>query len=133
MVVARYNPRPVMSARTNLEPVQAYCREARRLRYQLRHSPARMHRSLSELRPAAVVPEPETITPNDRFAVSVVASIEGQTLRYSQRLQLLREAKRLGIERFEANLIIAMVQHRLANAPAPIVEETRSVPTWLIV
>ena len=42
-------------------------------------------------------------------------------LRYSQRLSLIREAGRRGIGRFEANLIIASVQHRLKidNPPIP--------------
>ena len=34
-------------------------------------------------------------------------------LRYSQRLELLKEAARRGIGRFEANLMIASVQHRM--------------------
>ena len=33
-------------------------------------------------------------------------------LRYSQRLELLRSARRFGIGRFEANLLIAAVQER---------------------
>lgn len=37
-------------------------------------------------------------------------------LRYSQRAKLLRRAQKLGIGRFEANLVIATVQHRHATA-----------------
>src|SRR5438552_1724548 len=39
---------------------------------------------------------------------------------YSQRLKLLNHAARLGIGRFEANLIIASAHHRLrSHCPAP--------------
>jgi hypothetical protein len=42
-------------------------------------------------------------------------------LRYSQRLELLKEAGRRGIGRFEANLIIASVQHRMKiSAPVQV-------------
>lgn len=103
------------AARPELDPAAAvaYCREARRLRHRLRHSPVRMHREISGLRPAAPAPLPET--PHDRFAAMVVAAVERSTLRYSRRLALIREAERMGIERFEANLIIAVVQHRLGK------------------
>jgi hypothetical protein len=40
------------------------------------------------------------------------AMIGGTVLRYSQRAHLLRHAQKLGIGRFEANLIVATVQHR---------------------
>ncbi len=70
--------------------------------------------------------------PNDRFAESVVRAIEGGTLRYSRRQKLLREANRLGIERFEANLIIAVVQHKLrGNAAAAEAATQRSYAPWI--
>jgi hypothetical protein len=47
------------------------------------------------------------------FADAVAAALEGGVLRYSARAELLRLAGRMRIERFEANLIIAAVQHRL--------------------
>ncbi len=109
--------------------MQTYCREARKLRHRLRHAPARLHRSLRSLRPAAAQPVEMTI--NDRFAESVVAAVEGRTLRYSRRLRLLGDARKLGIERFEANLIIAMVQHRLNALPSPIAERRRPLMTLL--
>lgn len=38
--------------------------------------------------------------------------LDGQVLRYSQRAKLLAKARQMGIARFEANLIIAMVIHQ---------------------
>lgn len=72
-------------------------------------------------------------TANDRFAESVATAIETRTLRYSRRLQLLREADSLGIERFEANLIIAMVQHRLNASSSPARLSRRTVTPWLMI
>ena len=46
------------------------------------------------------------------FAAEVEAALEGPVLRYSQRRRLLKAAARAGVGRFEANLIIAAVQHR---------------------
>ena len=52
-------------------------------------------------------------------------------LRYSQRLALLKEAGRRGIGRFEANLIIASVQHRLKlNTPAPTPQKSLRLPLF---
>ena len=41
----------------------------------------------------------------------------GGVLPYSRRVALLRVARKLGINRFEANLIIAAVQHREPTPP----------------
>jgi hypothetical protein len=46
------------------------------------------------------------------FAEAVADSLQGGVLPYSDRQRLLRRAARLGIGRFDANLIIASVQHR---------------------
>jgi hypothetical protein len=46
------------------------------------------------------------------FEDSVRRTLDGPVLRYSQRLALLREAERLRVGRFEANLIIAGVLYR---------------------
>ena len=56
------------------------------------------------------------------FADAVAQAIDGPVLRYSQRQVLVRDAERRGIGRFEANLIIAAVQHRLER------EHARSLP-----
>jgi hypothetical protein len=111
------------------DSAQDFCRQARRLRHRLRHAPVRLHRSLRALRTdRALLPSSD---PNDRFAASVAAALESGTLRYSRRLRLLREAARLGIERFEANLIIAMVEHRLRDQIEDEVEAKGSVSPWL--
>ena len=44
----------------------------------------------------------------------------GGVLRYSERLAMLKEAGARGIARFEANLIIASVQHRLQITSPPM-------------
>jgi hypothetical protein len=58
----------------------------------------------------------------DWFADRVAAKLDGSTqiLHYSQRLSLLKDAARLGIGRFPANLMIATLQHeRRQSPPAP--------------
>lgn len=53
------------------------------------------------------------------FIRAVEGAMEGSLLRYSRRQRLLHLAARLGLGRFEANLIIARVQHQTRNtAPA---------------
>jgi hypothetical protein len=53
------------------------------------------------------------------FAALVRERMDGPVLRYSHRTRLLRAAERGGIGRFEANLIIAAVQHEAGtNRPA---------------
>jgi hypothetical protein len=46
------------------------------------------------------------------FARQIRDALDGKLLHYSDRMSLLREADRMGIGRFEANLLIATVQHR---------------------
>ena len=59
------------------------------------------------------------------FAALVRESMDGPVLRYAHRTRLLRAAERSGIGRFEANLIIAAVQHEAgANRPASTTRET---------
>jgi len=48
------------------------------------------------------------------LATAVAAAMDGTVLRYSARLALLQQGAAMGIGRFEANLIIAAVQHRAA-------------------
>lgn len=64
--------------------------------------------------------------PRETFAAEVGRRIEGPVLRQSQRRTLLATARRLGIPRFEANLVIAMVQHQRTDRKPP-----PSVPIWL--
>jgi hypothetical protein len=70
----------------------------------------------------------ETATNEDRsFGQLVLRQLQGRRwagLRYSERQALLTEAGQRGIGRFEANLIIASVQHRLSGK-APGAEERK--------
>jgi hypothetical protein len=114
-----------------------YCRQARRLRHELRDNPLRLHASLARLakplaeveqddqrpaRPCMRLARPETggltLECNplaaEAFAGQVAESCCGGIVRYSQRTSLMRQARKLGIGRFEANLIIATVVHRQA-------------------
>jgi hypothetical protein len=47
--------------------------------------------------------------------------MEGTVLRYAERRNLLAAARRMGIGTFEANLIIAAVQHGRRNEPVAAV------------
>jgi len=46
--------------------------------------------------------------------------LTGSPLRYSRRLALLHRAHRLGINRFDANLMIAAVQNRAPQRRSPV-------------
>lgn len=118
-----------------IEPVcDGYRRAARRLRGRYPDDPARLHASLrrlsdeanrqvsrgaAETRPAAASAA--------RLATEVAGLMDGPVLRYSNRLRLLRRAEQLGIERFEASLIIATVQHRQVRSA----ESTTPRRRWL--
>lgn len=73
---------------------------------------SRTGRSQSAARDLAAHNPPMDISPATLFASRVENEVEGGLLRYSARLQLLKQAMAMGIERFEANLIIASVQNR---------------------
>ena len=70
----------------------------------------------------ATTPDNGFPTSSDRtFTALVGRTLQAQgrsPLRYSQRLELLKEAGRRGVGRFEANLIIASVQHKLGLTTA---------------
>jgi hypothetical protein len=100
---------------------RGYRREARRLRRQLRTRPVELYAALRQLshhtdRASAENTAPaEPCTSSDRhqqFARLVEQELDGPVLRYSARTALIRHAMRSGIGRFEANLVIAAVQHR---------------------
>jgi hypothetical protein len=62
-----------------------------------------------------VAPDPVIALPAGAahtFAEVVRERMDGPVLRYSHRTRLIQEAEERGIGRFEANLIIAAVQHR---------------------
>ena len=107
------------AAESDLETAAGYCRAARRLRGRFRGRPGRLHAELAALGAGAgKSPEVrgETVSAEQAraagFAREVEAGVEGPVLRFSQRKRLLKAAARAGIGRFEANLIIAAVQHR---------------------
>ena len=52
------------------------------------------------------------------FADEVARAFDGPVLRYSARRALLRSSRRFGIGDFEANLVIAAVQHERRSAVA---------------
>ncbi len=146
------NPPPFHKARSIAG--DAYRRRARRVRHAHRHDLSAMHhalcdaarthdRELSEERSSRA---PQTnAAPSDielhlpdhmltsagsarRFAANVSAAVEGGVLRYSARMGLLKEASRRGIRRFEANLIIAAVQHQMGSAGEEAVHRKRTFP-----
>jgi len=105
-----------------------YRRKARRMRAVYAGDPVRLHQSLRELAAAqtrAIVAKPST-GKAQLFADLVADSMDGPILRYSTRRSLLRAAQIQGIGGFEANLIIAAVQHQV-DRETP--SASRSQPT----
>lgn len=113
-----------------------YRRRARRLRRLHAGDPQRLQPALYQLSrqaDVAAAPSPEVITPTPHvlFAQSVAARLDGPILRYSERQSLLKEAERRGLGRFEANLVIALVEHRRGGRlPRPMAP--RRLPNWLL-
>ncbi len=128
-----------------------YCRQARRLRHVYADDPVQLHQRLRELsgsfrpskvqyvraevKPAAEVLPVKRVRPDgsiyrtsdrqeqsEAFARLVAEHLDGPVLRYSNRQALLKEAQRLGIGRFQANLIIATVQHEMVDVPEAAAE-----------
>lgn len=60
---------------------------------------------------SVIRPSGDAIATARKFADTVEAELHGGILPWSRRLRLLRLARKMGIERFEAGLIIAAVQH----------------------
>jgi hypothetical protein len=122
---------PVLSDTT----CDSYRRSARRLRAVHAGNPARLHRSLQELasRQARIVLSQSHVCRSQSFADRVRAEMDGPILRYSARQALLQRADSLGIGRFQANLIIAAIQHdvdghRVVRQKAHPV----SMPGWML-
>jgi len=81
-----------------------------------------MYERLSRLSVVQASVPPPVLTSEDQFRAWVegqLAATPAQPLRYSTRLAFLDHAHRLGVGRFDANLIIASVQHRLGVSSAP--------------
>jgi hypothetical protein len=127
-------PTPAATA----DPTANYRRRARRLRWRYRGDSSRLMHALRDLahvapRPAAELKDPHLRPLRERAgAVVFTTAVEEAlhscdgALRYSKRLELIREADRLGVLRFEANLIIAVCQNR---HPAPPVSRG-SIQRW---
>ena len=110
------------------QPATEYRRIARRVRCQLGDNPIGKQRALAalarhaDLQYKSPAPEWEAATRVEdgvrAFAASVSSAMEGPILRFSKRQELIRQAEGLGIRRFDANLLIAAVQHRLGGEKA---------------
>jgi len=75
---------------------------------------------------------PTRLTRTTQFELMVRDALAAGRLRYSRRLALLKAAQAMGIGRFEANLILAVEQHRVQ--PVSMDEPRRSwfpIVTWL--
>lgn len=103
------------SADSPAEPATEYIRQARRLRHRHRNNPARLHQSLCKLNapatPAATA-SPARTSASAVLTCEVEEAMDGPILRYDERSRLLRRAEELGLGRFEANLLIAAIQHQ---------------------
>jgi hypothetical protein len=114
-----------------------YRRQARRLRHVLARRPIELHRKLRTLseecnRSSAPVEKAGGYEPDSRarlFAEFAAGAISGNVLLYSKRKELLIVAKRLGIGRFEANLLIAATQHQSDRA-RPVTAEPPQRRSW---
>jgi hypothetical protein len=141
-------PGPVQQHRDSLpaasDPIEL-CRQARKLRATYAHKPAEMHRRLSRLTLEDRKTSPDASVNEDSFDCSgerayrrlverTIREDASVILRFSQRLELLKEATRRGIGRFQANLIIASVEHALRTErahSAPI--KSRSIlSAWVL-
>ncbi len=110
-----------------------YLRQARRLRSRYAAKPAELHRRLAELSDSIDLSTPAPRgrdliphTPQQDFARLVRSRIQAGVLRYSDRQVLLAWAEQAGIERFEANLLIATVQHQVKRRLGHISPPDRS-------
>jgi len=74
----------------------------------------------------AAQPEPSKAR---AFAERVEAGLDGPVLRYTTRRKLIAEARRLGIGDFEANLLIAAVQHERRGTAVPSPRRGTAVPS----
>ena len=122
-----------MSAAGFDQATMAYLRSVRRARHLYRSNPGLLHENLKRLSDVRAIPEkPST---KNEFATMVAASLTDGLLRYTRRTQLLRKAATMGIPRFEANLIIALEEHRAGQGWTPEREKARSstLSTWVAV
>jgi hypothetical protein len=130
--VSRFFPTDAATA-----PHAEYRRHARRIRSTFARAPRLRLRALAELASAHDQRRAEATRstipclpaqPAATFAQLVRDRMDGPVLRYSHRTALVREAEQRGIGRFEANLIIAAVQHEAGErrATEPVSTTSRS-------
>lgn len=117
-----------------------YRQAARHIRARLGDQPARMYQALGALaaaRDAAPRPQPATVSPatppspGEQFTQSVIDHLDGPILRMDVRQKLLRQATAMGIGRFEANLLIALVEHRHQRRQIPVPPKERRWSGWV--
>lgn len=146
----RAAPEPFPAQRDDSSPPAAsdpveLCRQARKLRATYAKKPAEMHRRLSRLSLAERKTSPDVSIGDESFNCSgerayrrlverTIREDASVILRFSQRLELLKEATRRGIGRFQANLIIASVEHELRadGIHAAQIKSTSMVSAWVL-
>ncbi|MGA2497733.1 MAG: hypothetical protein ABSH20_08330 [Tepidisphaeraceae bacterium] len=65
------------------------------------------------------------------FIDEVRQRLDGRVLRYSCREELLSRAEELGIGRFDANLLIASVQHHASAGTKRMLRQQRRAPSMI--
>ena len=126
-----------------MEPALAiaaeYCRKARRVRAAYRREPAKMYGLLRGLK-YEVGGEQGFIRREGRSSGErAFAEVAARTIResgspvlcYAKRVDLIEQACRHGVDRFEANLMIAVAQHRMGVKSAA--NEQRGKFDWGLV
>lgn len=122
---------PATATFTCLQTTADYRRHARRLRKVYADQPARLHHYLQDLsrqhdsQRANDTPAIRRRMAVDRFSSEVSRHFAAGVLRYSQRVALIDSAARYGLSRFHANLVVAMVQNRAAQADRPLPRAAR--------
>lgn len=118
-VLARRVKLPLVSGSKTPGSTDVYRREARRLRGRYAGQPGKLYNSLRRLSDAHDRNYPGSRGAfngipfsSDGFAQLVAGELEAGVLRYSARSRLLSVAQSLGMGRFQANLVIAAVQHQ---------------------
>jgi hypothetical protein len=84
--------------------------------------------------PDYVCSKEEALTlPDQDFRTLVRLTLQRSptVLRYTQRMELLKEAGQRGIGRFEANLVIASVEHELGRVGRQALALNRRRPLWI--
>ncbi len=115
-----------------MDQTLAYLQKVRRARHLHRGNPAVLHQNLKRLSDVRATPEPRDV--KEDFSQLVAESLSDGILRYTHRTQLLRKAATMGIPRFEANLLIALEEHRAGKGWTPERERARRVfPVWVAV